>query len=90
MHVKAARLLSLWSHSQRKTVTVTIQEYKEILPSMPRELVVVLDEEPVYVVLDRKRAATYLEQQYGLTCTSKFSPKADKSVSTEPQETKTS
>lgn len=66
--VKAARLLSTWRSSKRKTVAVTKETYDELLYKVPPLFAGVEKDSGIvkFVTLDRHSAETYLKSEYNL------------------------
>lgn len=66
--IKAARLLTCWKRDDRKTVSVTMRDYDELLFKVPR-LFVSYDtkkEEVLYVTLNKEQAIQFLKAEYNL------------------------
>ncbi len=66
--IKAARLLSTWKSSKRTTVSVSKQDYDELLFKVPRISAAVIKDDGavVFVILDKEVATNFLKSEYNL------------------------
>lgn len=64
--VRAVRLLTTWKGSTRPTVSVTKQDYDELLQTIPPRRVAHCDGKVVFVVVDKEAATQFLKNKYNL------------------------
>ena len=64
--VRAVRLLTTWKGSTRPTVSVTKQDYDELLYTLTPRRIAHCEGQVVFVVVDKNEATQFLKNKYNL------------------------